>query len=91
MVITIGIGVVSYLAFGGYIPQFGRIPELNYFYTPIIIIVIGTYLIANTFFGVYAMAVDTLFLCFLEDLERNETYCMSKDLEKILGKMQSEE
>lgn len=95
MVITIGIGVVSYLAFGGYIPQFGKIPALNYFFTPIVFIVIGTYLIASAFFGVYSMAVDTLFLCFLEDLERNDgsqerPYYMSKDLQKILGKMQSE-
>ena len=29
-------------------------------------IVIGTYFITSSFFGVYEMAVDTLFLCFLE-------------------------
>ena len=38
------------------------------------------------------MAVDTLFLCFLEDLERNDgqdkPYYMSKSLKKILGKME---
>ena len=39
------------------------------------------------------MAVDTLFLCFLEDLERNDgtpekPYYMSKSLRKILGKME---
>ena len=27
---------------------------------------------SSAFFGVYSMAVDTLFLCFLEDLERND-------------------
>ncbi len=37
----------------------------------------------SCFFGVYSMAVDTLFLCFLEDLERNDgtperPYYMSK-------------
>ena len=37
----------------------------------------------SAFFGVYSMAVDTLFLCFLEDLERNDgslekPYFMSK-------------
>ena len=39
------------------------------------------------------MAVDTLFLCFLEDMERNDgtpsrPYFMSKGLQKIVGKMQ---
>jgi len=95
MVITIGIGVLSYMVFAGHIPEFGKIPALNYFFTPIVFIVIGTYLIASAFFGVYAMAVDTLFLCFLEDLERNDgtaerPYYMSKDLQKILGKMRAE-
>ena len=38
---------------------------------------------SSAFFGVYSMAVDTLFLCFLEDLERNDgtpekPYFMSK-------------
>jgi choline transporter-like protein 2/4/5 len=50
-------------------------------------------MIFSSFFGVYAMAVDTLFLCFLEDLERNDgsmekPYYMSKSLKKILGKME---
>ena len=56
-------------------------------------IVVGSYIIASSFFGVYAMAVDTLFLCFLEDLERNDgspekPYYMSKNLKTILGKME---
>ena len=47
----------------------------------------------SSFFGVYAMAVDTLFLCFLEDLERNDgstqkRFYMSKSLKKILNKME---
>jgi hypothetical protein len=33
---------------------------------PVILITVGTYFIADIFFGVYNMAVDTLFLCFLE-------------------------
>merc|ERR550519_283297 len=95
MVIVLLTGAVSYMVFAGHIPEFGKIPALNYFFTPIVFIVIGTYLIASAFFGVYAMAVDTLFLCFLEDLERNDgtaerPYYMSKDLQKILGKMRAE-
>jgi hypothetical protein len=46
------------------------------------------------FFDVYEMAVDTLFLCFLEDIERNDgtaekPYYMSKDLRQILGYMEN--
>ena len=62
-------------------------------FTPIVVIVIGTYFIASSFFNVYAMAVDTLFLCFLEDLECNDgtpsrPYFMSVGLQKVVGTMQ---
>ncbi|CAK9295939.1 unnamed protein product [Gordionus sp. m RMFG-2023] len=53
--------------------------------------IIGAYFVSRIFFGVYEMAVDTLFLCFLEDCERNDgspqkPYYMSKDLKRILHK-----
>merc|ERR1711915_1056154 len=89
LVIVLITGVTSYMAFSGQIPEFrDKIPSLNYFFTPIVFIVIGSY-----FISVYNMAVDTLFLCFLEDLERNDgslekPYYMSKSLKKILGKME---
>ncbi|XP_059622813.1 choline transporter-like 2 isoform X2 [Phlebotomus argentipes] len=65
--------------------------NLNYTFVPVIIVAIGSYLIASVFFSVYSMAVDTLFLCFLEDTERNDgspekPYFMSKQLMRILGK-----
>jgi len=41
-----------------------EVPTLNYTVVPILIIGFGTYFIASIFFGVYSMAVDTLFLCF---------------------------
>ena len=46
-------------------------------------VVLGSYSIADVFFDVYEMAVDTVFLCFLEDVERNDgseerPYFMSK-------------
>jgi choline transporter-like protein 2/4/5 len=41
-----------------------KVPVLNYTVVPILLIGFGTYFIASIFFGVYAMAVDTLFLCF---------------------------
>uniref|UniRef100_A0A8C2X4V4 Choline transporter-like protein n=1 Tax=Cyclopterus lumpus TaxID=8103 RepID=A0A8C2X4V4_CYCLU len=54
-------------------------------------VVIGAYLIAHGFFSVYAMCVDTLFLCFCDDLERHDgssekPFLMSPELHRILGK-----
>ena len=43
-----------------------ELPQLNYYFVPVILITLGTYFIADIFFGVYNMGVDTLFLCFLE-------------------------
>uniref|UniRef100_A0A4W6F7D3 Choline transporter-like protein n=1 Tax=Lates calcarifer TaxID=8187 RepID=A0A4W6F7D3_LATCA len=62
-------------------------PSLNYYWVPILTVVVGSYLIAHGFFSVYAMCVDTLFLCFCEDLERNDgssdrPYFMSPELVK---------
>merc|ERR1719462_74281 len=94
IVIVLLTGAVSYLAFAGYMPDIkDQIPSLNYIYTPVVFIVIGSYVIANAFFGVYNMAVDTLFLCFLEDLERNDgsvekPFYMATSLRGALGLMQ---
>ncbi|XP_030052905.1 choline transporter-like protein 2 isoform X2 [Microcaecilia unicolor] len=70
-------------------------PHLNYYWVPILTVVIGSYLIAHGFFSVYGMCVDTLFLCFCEDLERNDgslerPYYMSPELSEILLKKESE-
>ena len=61
--------------------------ELNYKVVPLIVVIIGTYAIASCFFSVYSMAVDTIFLCFLEDLDRHKggPYFMSEDLKNILN------
>jgi len=94
LVIVLISGSLSFATFGKYIPEIqDEIPNLHYYFTPIIFIVVGSYMIASAFFGVYSMAVDTLFLCFLEDLERNDgsrerPYFMSRSLKKILGKME---
>uniref|UniRef100_A0A671QYN7 Choline transporter-like protein n=1 Tax=Sinocyclocheilus anshuiensis TaxID=1608454 RepID=A0A671QYN7_9TELE len=54
-------------------------------------VIFGSYMIAHGFFNVYAMCVDTLFLCFCEDLERNDgspskPYNMPPGLHRILDK-----
>lgn len=66
-------------------------PSLNFYLIPVIIIAVGSFVIASGFFSVYSMGVDTLFLCFLEDLERNDgsaekPFYMSKELMKIMDK-----
>ncbi|KAM9738464.1 choline transporter-like protein 4 [Menidia menidia] len=89
-----GVGVLSFFFFSGRILLPGNTFQsetLNYYWMPIITVVFGSYLIAHGFFSVYNMCVDTLFLCFLEDLERNDgslqkPYFMSKNLMKILNK-----
>ncbi|KAM6967500.1 choline transporter-like protein 4 [Aplochiton taeniatus] len=89
-------GVLAFYFFSGRI----TLPDgtfqaemLNYYWAPIITVVVGSYLIAQGFFSVYSMCVDTLFLCFLEDLERNDgsvqrPYYMSRNLMRILQRSQ---
>lgn len=63
--------------------------QMKYPWAPVVILSLFTYLISSTFFRVYSMAIDTLFLCFLEDCERNDKthrYFMSKRLMKLLSK-----
>uniref|UniRef100_A0A8C7UBT8 Choline transporter-like protein n=1 Tax=Oncorhynchus mykiss TaxID=8022 RepID=A0A8C7UBT8_ONCMY len=94
MLVVGGVGVLAFFFFSGRIRLPGsnfRTEMLNYYWMPIIVVVVGAYLIAYGFFSVYSMCVDTLFLCFLEDLERHDgtmqkPYYMSKKLMKILNK-----
>ncbi|KAF1381807.1 hypothetical protein PFLUV_G00157830 [Perca fluviatilis] len=94
LLVVAGVGVLSFFFFSGRIVLPGNTfnsETLNYYWMPIITVVFGSYLIAHGFFSVYNMCVDTLFLCFLEDLERNDgslqkPYFMSKNLMKILNK-----
>jgi len=63
--------------------------EIHFNILPIILVIFGSYHIANTCFSVYTVAVDTLFLCFLKDIEQNDggwrkPYYMSKRLMKIM-------
>ncbi|KAL8178452.1 UNVERIFIED_CONTAM: hypothetical protein K2H54_047426 [Gekko kuhli] len=85
-------GVLAFFFFTHRIPVFTQeAPALNYYWVPLLTVIIGSYLVAHGFFSVYAMCVDTLFLCFCEDLERNDgstakPYYMSASLHRILGK-----
>nr|XP_020024101.1 choline transporter-like protein 4 isoform X1 [Castor canadensis] len=89
-----GVGVLSFFFFSGRIQGLEKDfknPQLNYYWLPIMTSIVGAYVIASGFFSVFSMCVDTLFLCFLEDLERNDgsvdrPYYMPTSLLKILGK-----
>lgn len=60
ILVTVGMGAITYVYFTS--EKFEN--SLNYVQVPVVIVMFGTYLIASVFFGVYSMAVDTLFLCF---------------------------
>uniref|UniRef100_A0A8C6WQ87 Choline transporter-like protein n=1 Tax=Neogobius melanostomus TaxID=47308 RepID=A0A8C6WQ87_9GOBI len=89
------VGVFAFFFFSGRVKAFeNTAPSLHYYWVPIITVAIGSYLIAHGFFSVYSMCVDTLFLCFCEDLERNDgstarPYYMSPSLREILWKNQN--
>ncbi|KAI2665954.1 Choline transporter-like protein 2 [Labeo rohita] len=86
------VGIFAFFFFSGHTDAFkGATPSLHYYWVPILTVLVGTYLIAHGFFSVYAMCVDTLFLCFCEDLERNDgsaarPYHMTAGLRDILLK-----
>uniref|UniRef100_A0A3Q3DMM4 Choline transporter-like protein n=1 Tax=Hippocampus comes TaxID=109280 RepID=A0A3Q3DMM4_HIPCM len=90
------VGVFAFFFFSGRVKAFeDTAPHLHYYWVPILTVVVGSYLIAHGFFSVYAMCVDTLFLCFCEDLERNDgstvrPYYMSATLREILWKNKAE-
>uniref|UniRef100_A0A8C6TPI5 Choline transporter-like protein n=1 Tax=Neogobius melanostomus TaxID=47308 RepID=A0A8C6TPI5_9GOBI len=91
------VGVFAFFFFSGRVKAFeNTAPSLHYYWVPIITVAIGSYLIAHGFFSVYSMCVDTLFLCFLEDLERNDgsperPYLMPESLQKVLKKKNKNE
>lgn len=63
----------------------------NNLWAPVVIIGVLSFAVCSTFFSVYDMAVDTMFISFLEDIERNDgsperPYYMPKGLLNLIGK-----
>jgi len=63
--------------------------KLNYSAVPVVLSTLGAYIVTMLFFNVYDMGIDTIFLSFLEDEERNDgtpekPYFMAKSLRKII-------
>ncbi|XP_033477999.1 choline transporter-like protein 5-B isoform X6 [Epinephelus lanceolatus] len=85
-------GVLAFFFFTRKIPVIQEeVPSLNYYWVPLLTVIFGSYMIAHGFFNVYAMCVDTLFLCFLWDLEVNDgspsrPFYMNSTLRRILNK-----
>ncbi|XP_035278345.1 choline transporter-like protein 5-A isoform X1 [Anguilla anguilla] len=94
VLIAASVGVLAFFFFTRKIPVIQEeVPVLNYYWVPLLTVIFGSYLIAHGFFSVYAMCVDTLFLCFLLDLEINDgsaarPHCMSGSLRKVLNRNQ---
>lgn len=67
LVVSVGCGAAAYYALSApSLYQWTVAGKLHYDLGPALIVAVGAYLIASVFFGVYSMAVDTLFLCFCE-------------------------
>ncbi|XP_042337660.1 choline transporter-like protein 5-B isoform X4 [Plectropomus leopardus] len=86
------VGVLAFFSFTRKIPVIQEeVPSLNYYWVPLLTVIFGSYMIAHGFFNVYAMCVDTLFLCFLWDLEVNDgspgrPFYMNRALRQLLNK-----
>lgn len=81
------IGLAAYMYLGANGSSLGTI---NYPIFTVVLSVIAGFMIATAFFSVYQMAIDTIFLSFLEDVEKNDgsddrPYYMTDSLKKIMG------
>ncbi|XP_046448873.1 choline transporter-like protein 2 isoform X1 [Daphnia pulex] len=92
LVIVTSVGILSFYVFTNRIHYINEyLPPTHYYMVPIITTVLGAYFISGLFFSVYAMAIDTIFICFLQDTEMNDgspekPFYMSQELMEILGK-----
>ncbi|XP_052106583.1 choline transporter-like protein 1 [Mytilus californianus] len=63
--------------------------DINFMWAPITVAAAFGFAVSHCFLLVYEVAIDTIFLCFCEDCERNDgvskPYYMSKDLMKYLN------
>lgn len=80
-----GIGTYIYLTSASGLYQGVVYPQVT-----VALVVLGAFMVASAFFSVYEMAIDTIFLSFLEDLERNDgsagrPYYMPDALAHLMG------
>ncbi|XP_062855679.1 choline transporter-like protein 5-B [Trichomycterus rosablanca] len=90
------VGALAFYIFTRQIPVIQeKVPSLNYYWVPVLVVIFGSYQVAQAFFNVFSVCVDTLFFCFLVDLEQNDgsaarPYYMSSTLKSILNKKNQE-
>lgn len=91
LLITTVMGVFSFFFFSDVfsIDVFTSIsPSLNYYFLPIIVIILGVFFICKVFFDVFAMGIDTILMCAMIDYDQNDgseqrPYYMSMSLRKL--------
>ncbi|KAJ8045124.1 Choline transporter-like protein 2 [Holothuria leucospilota] len=94
VMITTLVTVGSFYFFSWTSSQTGEgeiLPSTNYLWAPVVVVGVLSYAICTAFFSVYDMAVDTMFISFLEDIERNDgsperPYYMPNGLLSLIGK-----
>jgi len=85
IIVTVIVGIVGNILIEYYSDQ------PTYWVTPLLVILFNAYGTAYCFMAVLDMAIDTIFLCFCEDLERNDgseakPYFMDPKLRKYIDK-----
>jgi solute carrier family 44 (choline transporter-like protein), member 2/4/5 len=65
-------------------------PDLNYYFLPLIVIIIGVFAISKLFFEVFSIGVDSILICVLVDYKENDgskekPYFMSRSFRELLG------
>lgn len=102
LLISAAVGVLGFYLFTKSIPgipaayAYVLAPDTKYYWVPLIFVILGTYFIAATFFSVFEMAIDTVFLCALKDMDIHDgsvekPYFMSTKLLKIMDVKNSDE
>ncbi|KAJ3340357.1 hypothetical protein HDU93_007082 [Gonapodya sp. JEL0774] len=66
--ITAAVAFIGYI----YLDKQSAVYQVQLLPVPVAVIALEAFIVANTFLGVYRMAIDTIFLCFCEDCEKND-------------------
>ncbi|XP_046915269.2 choline transporter-like 2 isoform X1 [Dermatophagoides farinae] len=93
LAVTFISGLIAFLIITNQIEfvHLGDFDDLNYYWGPLGVYLILSYILASSFFNVYDVAVDTIFLSYLEDCHINDgsnerPYYMTKSLAKVFGR-----
>lgn len=86
------VAVSSWILFSPFLGTYGFViwsRPLHYYFIPVLILMFVAFVVASAFMSVYHMGVDTIFICFLDDLSRNNgvdrPYFMTKSLQRLMG------